>query len=285
MSAEAQHEVQARQVRARFRALVRGAADDAIDLAEAALLIGAEAEPGTDLERWRGRLSTMGAEAAARVRAASGAPEQLRALCSFLYDDYGLRGNREAYYDPRNSYLHHVLSRGLGIPITLAVVVIEVGRRAGVPLVGVGFPAHFLVRHRDLELFIDPFDAGRALTVDGCRQLLDGLTGGSITFQERFLEPTPVREVLARMLRNLKAIHLQRGELDPALAAVERLLLLRPGDPEERRDRGLLRAGLRRYGLALPDLERYVAERPDAPDAARIRAQVEVARRALWTMN
>lgn len=280
-----EHDTEARRVRARFEALVQGAQDDAIDLAEAALLIGAEAEPGTDLERWRGRLSTLGAEAAQRVQAASGQDEQVRALCRFLYDDYGLRGNRDAYYDPRNSYLHHVLSRGLGIPITLAVVVIEVGRRAGVPLVGVGFPAHFLVRHRDAELFIDPFDAGRALTVDGCRQLLDGLTGGSIVFQERFLQPTPTREVLARMLRNLKAVHLQRGELDQALSAVERLMVVRPDDPDERRDRGLLRAGLKRYGLAVDDLERYLRERPDAPDAERIRAQAEVARRALWSMN
>lgn len=279
------HDTEARRVRARFETLVRGVTDDAIDLAEAALLIGAEAEPGTDLDRWRGRLQTMGAEAAPRVQAASGPGEQVRALCRFLYDEYGLRGNRDAYYDPRNSYLHHVLSRGLGIPITLAVVVIEVGRRAGVPLVGVGFPAHFLVRHRDAELFIDPFDAGRPLTVDGCRQLLDGLTGGSVSFEERFLQPTPTREVLARMLRNLKAVHLQRGELDLALAAVDRLLVVHPDDPDERRDRGLLHAGLHRYGPALVDLERYLAARPDAADAARIRAQVEVTRRQLWSMN
>ncbi|MBX3468986.1 MAG: tetratricopeptide repeat protein [Planctomycetes bacterium] len=271
-------------LRARFEALL-GAGEDALDLGEAALLIGAEAEPGTDVDRWLRRLDALGAEARPRVQAAGDPADQARALCRFLYDEYGLRGNRDAYYDPRNSYLHHVLARGLGIPITLAVVLVEVGRRAGLPLVGVGFPAHFLVRHRDVDLFLDPFDQGRPLSVAGCRTLLEERAGGVVPFQPDLLRPVSGREVLARMLRNLKAIHLREGDLEAALGVAERLVLVRPDDPEERRDRGLLRAALRRPGPAVDDLAGYLARRPAAPDARAVRAQLDEARRRLWEMN
>ncbi|MCO5169902.1 MAG: transglutaminase-like domain-containing protein [Planctomycetes bacterium] len=275
---------EAAALRARFEALLR-AGEDALDLGEAALLIGAEAEPGTDVARWLRRLDALGDEVRPRVQAARGPADQALALCRFLYDEYGLRGNRDAYYDPRNSYLHHVLARGLGIPITLAVVLVEVGRRAGLPLVGVGFPAHFLVRHRDHDLFLDPFDQGRPLSLAGCRALLEERAGGAVPFQPDLLRPASGHEVLARMLRNLKAIHLREGDLEAALGVAERLVLVRPDDPEERRDRGLLSAALRRPGPAVDDLAGYLARRPAAPDARAVRAQLEAAKRRLWELN
>lgn len=275
----------AARVRERFAALVDGVPDEAIDLAHAALLIGVEAEPRVDVGRWLARLDALAAEVAPLVRAARDPAEQVKALVRFLYDEYGLRGNRDAYYDPKNSQLHHVLGRGLGIPITLAVVIVEVARRAGVPLQGVGFPAHFLVRHRDLDLFVDPFEPARLLGLDGCRALLERVTGGTTPFEPALLRPATNREVLARMLRNLKAVHLQRGELEAALGAVERILLVLPDAAEERRDRGLLRVALRRWAPAVEDLQAYLARCPGAPDASRVRGQLEVARRELWSLN
>lgn len=275
----------AARVRARFTSLVEGVPDESIDLAHAALLIGAESEPRIDVARWLARLDTLAAEVAPHVRAARDPAGQVRAVVRYLYDEYGLRGNKDAYYDPKNSQLHHVLGRGLGIPITLAVVIVEVARRAGLPLQGVGFPAHFLVRHRDLDLFVDPFEPARLLGQDGCKELLERVTGGTTPFQPELLRPATNREVLARMLRNLKAVHLQRGELDAALSAVERILLVLPDAADERRDRGLLRVALRRWAPALQDLEGYLERCPGAPDVARVRAQVDLARRELWSLN
>lgn len=274
----------ARSVEAIRAAFAAAVATDPIDLGRAALLIGAEAEPDTDVERWLAHLDLLGLAAAGHVQGL-GAAEQVRALCRFLHEDHGLRGNREVYDDPRNSYLHRVLERGLGIPITLAVVLIEVGRRAGVPLLGVSFPGHFLVRHAEAALLFDPFDAGRPLTVDDCRALLARVSGGAAPFDPELLRPASSREVVARMLRNLKRIHLREGELGAALADVERLLLVSPGDADERRDRGLVLAGLRRWGAAAQDLARYLAARPTAPDADRVRVQLEEARRRHWELN
>lgn len=271
------------QVRERFAALV-AQPDASIDLGEAALLIGAEAEPGVDVGRWLGRLDGLAADAQQRVRAARSPAAQVRELCRVLYDDYGLRGNRDAYEDPWNSYLHRVLERGLGIPISLAVILLEVARRVGVPLQGVSFPAHFLVRHRDAELVLDPFE-GRMITVDDCRALLERASGGKVAFDARLLRPATNREILARMLRNLKALHVARGEVALALSVVERLLLLKPGDVDEGRDRGLLLVAAGRPGRGLPDLDRYLAERPTATDVKAVRDQRDQARARLWSMN
>jgi regulator of sirC expression with transglutaminase-like and TPR domain len=156
-----------------------------------------------------------------------------RALCRLLYDELGFRGNEADYYDPRNSFLNVVLSRRIGIPITLAIVVVEVARRAGLEAHGVGFPAHFLVRVEGLRapLMIDPFH-GRLLTPDELRALHERATGRSGEVPPELLWPASKRQVLLRMLNNLRAIYSTRSEREPLRAVLERMLVLEPDDEQ-----------------------------------------------------
>src|SRR4051794_30579999 len=183
---------------ARFAELVQGD-EDAIPLDEAALLIAAHAYPDLDVAAERGRLDALAARCPG---------DELDVLLEYLFGELGFTGNRHEYYDPRNSFLNEVVDRRLGIPITLAVVTMEVGRRIGVPLLGVGMPGHFLVRYG--PVVIDPFTGGRRLSEDDCRNLL-AATGG-VELDQSFLAPVGTRAILARMLANLKQVYLQAGD-------------------------------------------------------------------------
>lgn len=256
---------------------------DPIDLGRAALRLGLVEDAELDLTAWEAELERLGASAAERIPAEGDLQQRLRALSGYLFAELGLLGNEQDYYDPRNSYIHKVLERGLGIPISLSVVTIEVGRRAGLGLHGIGFPAHFLVGagHNggsDLEVFMDPFHQGRLLDRGGCEALLRRFTGGAIPFSPRLLEPIDARAILTRMLRNLKGTHLRRGELDLALLDVDRLILLETGI-EERRDRGLIQLARRVFADAVADLEAYLASNP--ADAGLIEGRLEEAREGL----
>jgi regulator of sirC expression with transglutaminase-like and TPR domain len=273
-----------RDARARFAALVRGP-DEQLDLALGALLIAAEAEP-VDVELELRRLDELAALARPEVERAGADPvARVRALADSVYGALALRGNTEVYDDPRNSYLNEVLDRGLGLPITLAIVLVEVARRAGVALVGVGFPGHFLVRSLESDLVLDPFDGARPLDERDLRALLARTTGGAVPFGRGLLAPAPPREVLARILRNLLGSFLARRDTASALAAVERLALIDRDQPELVRDRGLLRLAVGRLAPAARDLRRYLARCPEAPDAQAVRARLADARRRLWELN
>lgn len=238
------------RARERFAAIAE-LPDERIDLAEAALWIAAEEQPGLDPALWLARLDEMAARLRPRLRSVPDELDRVERLAGFLVDEVGLRGNAEDYYDPRNSLLNEVLARGLGIPITLALVYMEVGRRAGVPLDGVGFPGHFLLRHSLCPgLLFDPFDGGRLLTEEDCRAMLDRLSGGTLAFDPRLLKPAGPRHILIRMLNNLRRVYLHRGEFLRTIGALDRVLLLDPDDVGARRDRGLLslRWGIRRGG-------------------------------------
>lgn len=254
-----------------------------IDLGRAALRLGLVEDAELDLAAWEAQLDTLGAAAAERIPSQGDLQSKLRALTGYLFAELGLLGNEQDYYDPRNSYIHKVLERGLGIPISLSVVTIEIGRRAGLGLHGIGFPAHFLVGAGqnggdDLEVFVDPFHQGRLLDREGCEGLLRRFTGGAIPFNPRLLAPISSRAILMRMLRNLKGTHLRRGELDLALLDVDRLILLEAG-VAERRDRGLIQLARRVFKDAVADLEAYLATEPS--DAALIQGRLEEARRGL----
>ena len=253
-----------------------------IDLGEAALVIAAEEQPGLDPYPWLDRLDELGDRLCARVRGLRGELDRLGRLNRFLFGEEGLRGNFEDYYDPRNSYLNHVLDRRLGIPITLAVVCLEVGRRAGVPLEGVGFPGHFLLRLVDHpEVLIDPFDRGRLLTRADCEELLARLTRGSIEFEPSLLRPAGPRQMIQRMLNNLRGIYQQRGELERVISVLDRLLLLDPQDSEPLRDRGLLQARWGDPESGATDLESYLAAEPLAPDYDEVARILAEARRGM----
>jgi regulator of sirC expression with transglutaminase-like and TPR domain len=257
-----------------------------IDLAEAALVIAAEDQPGLDPAPWIARLNELAARLRPRLEGVRDELDRLGLLSGFLASEVRLQGNDRDYYDPRNSYLNEVLDRGLGIPITLALVFIEIGRRVGIPLDGVGFPGHFLLRHSlHPQIVIDPFHGGRVLTQDDCRELLEKLSGGSLEFDPRLLRPAGPRQILARMLNNLRGIHLHRGDLGRTIAALDRLLLLDPDDTAALRDRGLL--SIRQGGLmrAVEDLERYLELDPEAEDHETLADLVAEARRQLGQVN
>jgi regulator of sirC expression with transglutaminase-like and TPR domain len=250
-----------------------------LDLAEGALLISAEENPALDPRPHLKQLHRWGNELRRRLDAAGnggGDLEKLNALRGFLYGEKELRGNREDYYDPRNSFLDAVLERRLGIPLSLAVVLIEVGRRAGIPLVGVGFPGHFLVRHAcHPHILLDPFDGGNLLTPCDCTELLRRLTRGRIPFSPQLLQTVGPRQILLRMLNNLCGIYLARGEVERCLSVVERKLLLYPAEAGYLRERGVLRLKLGRCEAGLADLESYLEARPEAHDWDEIAALAE----------
>ncbi|MGE0706880.1 MAG: SirB1 family protein [Planctomycetota bacterium] len=245
-----------------------------LDLGEAALRLALGEEPQLDLAPWRAQLEELGLGLRTRLEA-GGAP--LDVLRGYLFGELGLLGNEADYYDPRNSYLHLVLRRGLGIPISLSVVALEVGRRAGLELFGVGFPGHFLVGAPE-GVYLDSFRQGRLLDVEQCADLLHELTGGRVPFDPGLLAPSPPRAILERMLRNLKGCHLRRGELDLALLDVERLLALQE-EPRERRDRGLIQLARGDLAEAERDLLAYLETDPS--DAAEVREELERGRRRL----
>ena len=263
--------------------------DAAIDLAEGALLIARTAYPELDVPVQLARLEQLGATLAGRLDPGLAAPERVVTLNRYLFDELGFRPNVDDYYDPRNSFLNDVLERRLGIPITLSVVYMAIGRRVGLPLQGVSFPGHFLVRC-PLEqglLVLDPFLGGMSLTLKDLQQRLREARGsevppGAIAGQ---LAPARHRDILARMLRNLKSIYLSREEHLRALPLMDWLVLVAPDQPVELRDRGMAWLKLECYRAALTDLEQYLGMAPEAEDAAEVRGHVLELRRGVARLN
>jgi regulator of sirC expression with transglutaminase-like and TPR domain len=270
--------------RERFTELARLTGD--LDLGVASALIAAEEYVGLDPDVCVGELDRLADVLAPRLEHSATGFERMRTLISFLRGEVGLRGNNDAYYDPRNSFLNEVLARGLGIPISLSIVYLEVARRVGVPLAGVGFPQHFLMKHSgEPEIFLDPFTPETPLSRQQCIDLLARTSGGRISFDDAFLETVSNRQIVARLLSNLKLIYLSSHELDKALACMDRILLAAPDQFGEHRDRGRLHAHLGNEQLALDDLETYLMHAPTAPDAPAIQNQIDTLRAQAGTMH
>ncbi len=258
------------EARQRFAALV-AAPGHRIDVAEAALLIAQEEYPEIDVGAYLRRLDELAAAARARVQLGSGPSEQIAHLNQFFFVERGFTGNSDNYYDPRNSYLNEVLDRRTGIPISLSVVYSEVAQRLDLPVYGVSFPGHFLVKYvGDPEIIIDPF-FGTVITRQECAQRLHGIYGAKARFEPRLLHPASPREILVRLLSNLKQIYVDTADFDRALGCVDRILLLEPDQPRELRDRGILYQRLECFAAALRDFERYLQLAPDDEAAALIR--------------
>lgn len=255
--------------------------DPDVDLARAAILVAKEEYPQLPVERYMVRLDQLAEEVKDLLDQERAPPVVLQELIRTLHERERFRGNREAYYDPRNSFLSDVLDRGLGIPLTLGIVLMEVGWRLGLPLEGVNFPGHFLVRFEgaELRLLVDPFDKGKLRFEDEAQELLDRVYGGSVRLRPEFMKAATKKEMLVRMLTNLKRIYMNVGDDPRALAAVERILLLRPGTPSEIRDRGSLLARMGRREEALLELESYLERVPTAGDAYRVQELVRQLRR------
>jgi regulator of sirC expression with transglutaminase-like and TPR domain len=274
------------EARARFAASIRRPEEE-IDLAEAALLIAAEEYPDLDVAAYLTLLARMGKEARRRTARAPSPASALEALNRYLFDELGFAGNAENYYDPRNSYLNEVLDRRTGIPITLSTVYMTVARHGGLPIRGVGFPGHFLVKleRERREVVLDPFNRGAVLTEADCQRLLDRATGGKVRFSRDLLEATGTRAILARMLGNLKGVYSATRQYAKALSCVERILLLAPDAPREIRDWGLLLARVQRTEEAVQALLRYLKQTPAPEDAEKVREQLRALRMQQALLN
>jgi len=259
-------------VRSRFAELMQRP-DEEIDLGLAALLIAQEEYADLEPEPHLARLDELAALVEARLLPDMTARERVEALTQGLVWECGFHGNKDDYYDPRNSFLNDVLERRTGIPITLSVVFAEVGRRAGMDVRGVGFPAHFLARHEDV--IFDPFHDGRVLTEGDCRELLRSLTNGGIVFQAQYLEPTPAKQIVMRMLNNLKQIYLNARYYQKAIGIMDRLLMVAPASYDELRDRGAVYAELKNYARAQADFNEYLRHRGQAADAGAVREALQ----------
>jgi regulator of sirC expression with transglutaminase-like and TPR domain len=262
------------------------AGDAEIDLARAALHVAQEEQPALDVDACVGRLDGLAATVAPEL-AAFHAPVDAIARMRELFSREGFRGNELDYFDPANSFLDQVLERRVGIPLTLSIVYLEVGWRCALPLAGVGFPGHFLVKYVEpgADHFIDPFEGARQVTVAELRGRMGAMFGDGAVLRPEHLAAASKRDMLVRLNANLKTVYTDRGDLTRALAAVERILLLTPDDAAEIRDRGLLYLGLQAYRLAAVDLERYLDARPDADDASDVRAQLDAASRERVRLN
>ena len=266
-----------------FSALL--AQDDArIDLARACLMIAQDAYPRLDVERYLGEIERMAIRLRARLPNTGGAEERVVALNQFLFDDLGFQGNTEDYYDPRNSYLNEVIERRTGMPITLAILYMEIGRRIGLPLEGVSFPGHFLVRLslRGGMIVLDPFGGGAPVSEPELRQRLQRVVPPGVSADvplaelplEQFLEPASRRQTLARVLRNLKGIYREADKPERMLEVLNRMLVVSPDANAELRDRGFLYQRLECWRFALKDLADYLEREPEAADLDEVRVSL-----------
>jgi regulator of sirC expression with transglutaminase-like and TPR domain len=250
-----------------------------VNLAEGALLIAADEYHDLDVDRYLARIEDMGEALRKRLRSDISPTEALIALNRYLFDELGFSGNSADYYDPKNSFLNEVIDRRLGIPITLAVLYIEIGRRIGLRLEGVSFPTHFLVKCvlRDGAVIIDPYARGASLGLADLQARLHTLASEvelDAALAASLLAAASPNDIFARMLNNLRGIYLQKGEREKALAASSRIIALMPEAAEELRDRGELYAELECFRAAVGDLRHYLTLRPTAPDAARVRLRL-----------
>ncbi|NIM00560.1 MAG: tetratricopeptide repeat protein [Acidobacteria bacterium] len=261
--------------------------NDGFDMVEAALVIASEEFATLDIEHELQRIRLIAAEGARRVFEENNPFARVDGLRQYMFEDLGFRGDTDNYNDPNNCYLHEVMNRRMGIPLTLSLLFIEVARAAGFRAVGIGLPGHFIarVRWQQRDILADPYHGGVIVSEEDCRELVGRTTGRPSLFRRELLRGATDRQMLSRLLLNLKHIHLERQDYARALGVVERLLMLTPNDPGEIRDRGLLKAHLGRPGAAIADLETYLTRSPKAPDAESVRGRVSWLRRKLTDLG
>lgn len=240
-----------------------------ICLDEAALLLARTEYPSLDLSQQLARLDAL----AARAQCDPGmAPqENIENLNRLLFDEENFAGNEEEYDDPRNSYLNDVLDRKTGIPITLSLVYQEVARRRGLPIVGVGFPGHFLSKYLAPagEILLDPYHRGAIVSLQECEEKLKTQFGDEAEFRPSYLAATSTKQILSRMLNNLKGSYFRRKDFARVLTMIEMAVAVDPASRQEIHDRAMIYFLLRRYADAMADLRKYLSISP--PDDSQIR--------------
>ncbi len=272
-----------------FTALVRAdVEDDRIDLLRAALTIARTEYPDLDIRNYVNRVEALASKVRLQISADTPVVEMINTLNRVIFQEIGFRGNREDYYDPRNSFLNDVLERRLGIPITLSVVYMEVARRIGLPLVGVGMPGHFLLKVYDVEgrqILIDPFNNGAMLNAADCEQRMKVVYAGEMHFKPEYLLPVSRRQILTRMLNNLRHIYMSVRQFRKTLTIVDLVLAIYPRSPEDVKQRAMLRFSVGQLGGALIDMDQYLKMNPEASDADEVRQTAVGIRRTLATWN
>ncbi len=256
-----------------------------LDLGELALLLARDEYPGLDVEAYLAELDGMAHEARPHLRGRL--EKRVAGLCRYLFHDLGFRGNRQDYYDPRNSYLNDVLDRRTGIPITLSAVAMAVGQRAGLAVCGVGLPGHFVAKAvaDGKEVIFDPFHGGRVLTPEQCEALVEQAAGMTFAATPEALRPVPLGPLVQRMLTNLKGVYLRASDYPRAVRVMNRLRQLCPDDPLQRRDLGAILLQSGEPGKAIAHLQAYLAARPKAADAADVRRLLEQSQGAVARWN
>lgn len=265
--------------------------DEGLPLFEAAVAIAQDAYPLLDLADLMARIDAMALKLNERIAPDAPVLHRLRMLNHYFFDELHFHGNVNDYYDTDNSYLNRVIERRCGIPISLAAVYLELGQQIGLPLEGVSFPGHFLVKLKmhDGSVFIDVFDGGKSLSRVELEERLEPYASAhGIAVDEllpRFLGAASARDILARMLRNLKGIYTREGNQAALLAVLHRLVVLLPDVPIERRDRGLCYAALECPRAAMDDLQAYLESSPEAPDRAALAERIAALKTAADRLN
>jgi regulator of sirC expression with transglutaminase-like and TPR domain len=263
--------------------------DHGIDLASAALLIALDEYPNLNVQKYLCRIDALASKIRAQIDFPVGERpfEAIEKINRHLFQTEGFHGNIENYYDPRNSFLNDVLERRTGIPITLSLVYMEIGKRLGLNLQGVGMPGHFIVKYlyRTVEIFVDPFRQGEILLVEGCKKRLQQTFGEDFQFDPSFLNSVSKHQILTRMLNNLKGIYLRNKDYSRALSAIEKLLVINPDSPHETRDRGVVHYKLGNLSSALSDWSSYLELQPGASDSDEIKNYLKVVGQLLAMRN
>jgi len=269
-----------------MKALVTALAGGEGPLDRPALEMASIEFPSLDAGPYLQRLDEMAAELG-ELTAGMNGPEFLARANTYLFEDIGFRGNEKEYYDPRNSCLNWVLDQRLGIPITLSLVYMEVARRLGRPVSGVGLPGHFVVRYDDgaWSTYLDPFNSGKLLTEEDCHELVRSIAGAEATADAEMLKPVSGRYILLRMLNNLRGAYFRAEQYDRAAAVLDLLVESSPTMADPYKARGVARIHLRQFRAAQSDFERYLALEPHASDREEIVRQMAAIHRWLGALN
>jgi regulator of sirC expression with transglutaminase-like and TPR domain len=262
--------------------------DEQIDLLTSALTIAKLEYPELEVSQYRERVTTLADRVKERANRSTDSLEILGVINEVLYGDEGFRGNVGDYYDPKNSFFNDVLDRKPGIPITLSVLYMEVARRAGVPVFGVGMPGHFLLKFYEIdgrELFLDAYNSGHLLSPEDCQEKLTEIYNGQIPLDAKFLTPVGKRQILTRMLNNLRSIYMTNRLLKKALAVIDLILVIYPRSSDDVKQRAMLRYQLGFLHGAADELDEYVKMAPEASDADEMKQTAMAIRRTIALMN
>ena len=244
------------------------------------LLVKNIVDPDLDLEKWSAEIDTLATYAADHISEVHGIEDKILLLADWLFgpDGAGFKGNRRYYGDPRNSFLNEVIDRRLGIPITLSIIFMETAERLGISLTGVGLPGHFVVggyvQEGDPPILIDPFNQGKHLTLDDCSQLISQTTGYRGAFREEWLEPTPPKLILIRVLNNLRIAFMRQESWQNAISVFKHLQILQPEQATHYRDEGLIHYHIKQFHQAAILLEKYLELEPNPKDIDLIKSMV-----------